>query len=1615
MSQTTTKIAYEDLSEFDWDSMFTEDGSEIIQAQGSLEWAKAAEEQLPAGPVLIQREGNAQGFFPANEPSISFSPQLRVQANLLAMQTAKQLIADNHYASEAEQEKMAAYSGWEGIDLSCYEVDLRRCLTDEEIAQLSALPQFPYSPNLILTSTVCNILNKTGFKSGNLLISGTGNGYMLRALPQNMTSSSRITLDAADQVNADILSLLYPNTEVKRDDDILPESYFDVAITYAPALPKSEKKMVSKHSSITLPNYAASMMRTVNAVRPGGLILLMMDSKTVDKMYSAVPFIFSSTPLKLIGGLRFDKYTFNNDRSNDLFVFMKSDRKGFIGSENFQSRFGLRYFADHPEHFIVKQTISVSAPHAKVYSPYDESTQRKKIEEAINEWNCENIYQEIKVDEESEDANFIPAISGVKNFGMVLIDGAVYQRVDSRMIRQKLNGKALARITGMIAIRNQAKKVVEAELNECSDARLEMEQKQLNLLYDAFVKEYGYLSSPVNLRLFREDAEASLLASLEYTNADDEICKSDLFSRRTIRIRKPIVSCDTPQEALLVCLDQKEWVDISYIAQLCSMEEASVIAELNGTMIFCNPSPSCQQDFWIPSDQYLSGNVREKLDEARQAASLDPVFQKNVAALEAVQPELVPAQDIDLSLGASFLDKAYIQAFLWEVIGNYKIGTNPDIFQIVEIKKGIKIICRRYISLSNPEIYSVYGTPNYSALWLVEHLVNKNPIVAKKEEIGLAGKKHSVADPEETVVLQEKARLIEEKFKEWIFRNPTRSAEIVEQYNREFNSVVIPKYDGSHLTFPGMSADIQLKPHQKNAVYRILRENGALIGHVVGAGKTITMLAAGMELKRIGRVNKPLFLVPNNLLAQWGGEMMRLYPTANILLASPDDMRKDRRKRFLARMATGDYDAIILGSSSFGMIPAPSDTVQQSVDHIAQLTFEKKYPIKPALTSAKDMVSSRIKEEVFRNFIANNEAEYNLRDLGIDYLFVDESHEFKNLYAPTKGSGSMHGITNTSSAKAMDLYFKTKYLASLYGGKGGFTFATGTAIVNTIVELYSLQRYFQEDLLIKRGIFTLQDWLSIFGNITTEWELPPEGLDENGAGFRQVTRVSSFKNVPELMAMVLTFLDTVTRDEINMQTPDVVTQTISCPASFEQKQYMNTLVQRANAIRRRTVKRHQDNMLAVTVDGRKAALDIRVVLPDSPESKTGKVNKCAKKIVEIYHRYNALRGTQVVFSDISTPNQQRFSIYRALKEKLVELGIPEEEIAFAHDYKTPKQQTTMRLKMQSGKLRVLIGSTATAGQGVNIQARLVALHNLDTPWIPKDIEQRQGRIERPGNMNATVYVYNYVTEGSFDAYMWQGIEIKAKFISQILRGDFSHRTIEDVDARALSYSEIKALATGDTRFLQRAKIESEISRLETLQRNFEAQHAKLRQDANYNLPKTIKHLQMLIPLIEEDEATIRPYASDPILICNGRKYHLNEPMERAAAAQELQTKIPKAKVGDVLGTYCDLDIVVCEQNSSYSLYKTENTVCLHGKVTHRNADLTLFMNGRTVLRICETLRNGLSDSLQKKKEQLSANELALRTATDLLSEQFDQQEKLEELRAEYKKLTEEISASSKAS
>jgi len=1621
----------------DWASMFEYD-DEPVEPVAAVEGKTEDEYEEPSDTFVMEEEpeiedvlniplrnGTAKVYSPSIEPVLPMDGIDRIKANITAMKTLEKLTAADTYADEKQQDALAAYSGWEGLVDSgdkAVKAELMAHFSDDEIEELGALPQYPYSATEVVQHAIKKALSSIGFKSGNVLLHGVGNGTIARSLPKKLMKDSRVTFDATDETNELITSFLFPKNEVMNSRQVIRESFYDVAIALAPVRPVGTGIVAGKRGSIELPNFACSLVRVLSAVRNGGVLVLMVESSTVDGMeHTHSPFGLSTAPLNFAGGVRLDDDAFGNGVGYDILVFNKTeknmdDTRGLLEKSQYASstyRQTSSYFVCN-EDYVIGDGIKIDRASCSI-NKLPEADQIIKVDAAIKAWGCKGLYKEVEIDDETEDADSIAAYSNVKNYSMVMIRGDIYQRVDSRMVRQRLSGRAFQRVAGMISIRNQARKVVNIQLEECSDEELAAEQKKLNALYDMFVKEFGYLSASVNLRLFREDAEVTLLTALETIDEEDNVLKADIFSSRTIKMRKPITSCDTIQEAYTVCLDHKGCADIGYIADLCSKTTDEVISEIGGKLIFKDPCAGSFDEQWIAADEYLGGKVVEKLDAAMKAAEHSNEYDANIKALKKVQPTFIPSEDIHISLDSQFLDNKYVSQFVYEVIGNRKVGSGPETFTFPQTHKGsVKLHCRSYIPHNQPGFFSQYGTSEYGACWIIERLMNKTQIVAMKSETDpVTGKSIRVKDIEETMIVLEKALLIETEFKKWIFDDATREADIVHEYNKLYNSTVLPKYDGSHLTFPGMTTTVVPKKHQKNGVYRIIRENGALIGHVVGGGKTITLLLAGMELKRLGRVSKPVFLVPNNLLAQWGGEMMRLYPSANILLAEPEDMRKHRRKRFLARLATGSYDAIILGSSSFSQIPVPVDAMTEYVNSLAKKVYYKRFPQKEEghyhSGSIEDMIPERVKKDLLNTFMRNQSADYTLEELGVDYLFVDEAHEFKNLFSGS-ARGQIRGISNTGAQKCDDLYYKTKYLSKLHGGKGGFTFATGTPIVNTIVELYNWQRFYQEDLLIESGILSLDDWLALFGNVTSVWELPPEGLSENGEGFRAVTRVSSFKNVPELMKMILQFLDVVTRDEIDMNTPDVIRQTINCQPSVYQKDYMKLLVERANLIRKRGVPSTVDNMLKVTVDGRKSALDVRTVKATAPESKTSKVSKCAETVMEYYQKYRGIRGTQVVFSDISTPNQSEFNVYDALKKKLVSLGMPEDEIAFAHDFTTDKQRTAMRLKMQTGRLRVLVGSTQTIGQGVNIQNRLIALHNIDTPWVPKDIDQREGRIVRPGNLNASVFLFNYVTEGSFDAYMWQTIEVKARLISQILRGDFTQRVVEDTDTKVLSYSEIKAIATGDTRFLKRAKLESEIARLETLKRSHESQKSKLKQDVNKNLPATISSLEALIPRIEKDIAALEAYVDAPIFEYKGIKYDLSDPEQRTEAGRALPKSTFGLRSGDTFGTFNGMSVVMVEQNSWSSLFSAkELTVVLQGNAMHR-LDNNPTNTGRMILEVSQRIVRIIPKSLDEKREKLRSNEMALNAATELLNEPFEQEDRLVQLKEEYDEVSRSIAA-----
>jgi N12 class adenine-specific DNA methylase len=1579
---------------------------------------------------LIKRKGKAVVFRPGEEPDVPFGTDERVTANIRALQELEILNASGEYATPEQQKILHAYSGWEGITETTLKKEemtkvtdrLSACFDEDQIGELLELPKYPYHASEAVMDDVGKILSYIGFKEGNLLITGIGAGNILRGLPKSMLEKSLVNIDATDGVSGQIASYLFPKTEVMDMAKPLFESFYDAAIGVVPTFSDTEGYLTLKRNTIKLPTFACHMGRTLSAIRTGGLYLMLIDARKTDSMESYLtPFNLSTSPLNFVGGLRLNSSAMNNDVVYDILVFQKVADKKKVHTQNlFEIEqiqlpiFGTTktcyskissYFHNNSECIIGNGLLALDSTGRPAIGSLSEKNRSAAVTRALELWGCKKQYSAVAIDSETEDSKSFPADPNVKNFGMTVINGEVYQRVDSRMIRQRLGGIRLERVKGMIAIRDHARKVYELQLAECDDDALEKAQWALSQVYDRFVAEYGHITDGTNRRLIREDADYTLLASLETVDEEDQIHKSDIFSKRTILMRKAITSCDTIPEAVSVCLDQKAYIDIEHIARLCGVGEDEIKSECAGSMFFHNPLATSAEDAWITKDKYLSGNVKEKLKIAEAQSLLDPSFEANVKALKLVQPAIVPAKDIKVSLGVPFIPIEMIQQFMFEVIGDGRIGTGPDDY-IITRDKGARwhIKCKADISPSEPKIYSEFGTPGYSAIRLVKNLLNLSEIaVYEKVYDPASGTDKMVKNPEQTIIVVEKANAIEAAFKNWVLDGGTQEMKVVHAFNEIMNTNVIPRYDGSHLTFPGMTDSVKLGEHQKNAVYRILCNNGDLIAHVVGGGKTFTLLAAGMELKRIGRISKPMYLVPNNLLAQWGGEAMRLYPTAKVLLAEPDDMRKKRRSRFLARMATGDYDMIIMGSSSFINIPPPFQTVQSSMDWLADEVGKVKDQYKgPSEQQKRDRITffNRCQTE-----------DYDLESIGVDFMFVDESHDYKNLPAQTKHT-DLRGVSNTNNvAKCVDMYYKTKYFNGLHKGKGGFVFATGTAITNSIVEMYSLLRYFYEPGLIERGITSLDEWLALFGNVVVDWELPPEGLAEDGSGFRQVSRVASFANIPELMGMVLQFMDVVTREEIHMETPTPIRKTISCLQSHDQKAYMKELVSRANAIRNRRVDPKQDNMLCVTVDGRKSALDIRIIDDTARNHKHSKISECAQQIATIYNQFSPIRGTQLVFCDMGVPGGNGFNVYGDLRETLKKLKIPDDEIAFAHDFKTPSQRVSMRLKMQTGKIRILIGSTETMGQGVNVQNRLIALHNLDVAWTPKDFEQREGRILRPGNMNSQAYILTYVTEGSFDAYMYQLVEMKAKLISQIMRGDFSGRVIEDTDTKVLSYAEIKAIATGDTRFLERAKTEGTLNRLETLRRDYEHRTASLRESVAHRIPESISHLEIMIERIGKDIETIEG-CSDNILTVGKESFNVDDNDQRKDAIAALSEAKKYANSGDCVGVYKGLSVVLRAGNIySSSLFQGNsiNSVVLQGMAAH-SLDSSSIGSGASILNSCENTIKAIPASLTHRKERLVSEQNALVAAQDLLKEGFEYEDEIQRLRDTLERLTAEISA-----
>ena len=1119
------------------------------------------------------------------------------------------------------------------------------------------------------------------------------------------------------------------------------------------------------------------------------------------------------------------------------------------------------YFVEHPEQIVGKMEM-ISGPYGMESACVPDNTVpfEEQLENALD--HITGQIDTIDMMDDLPTEQIIPADPTVKNFSYAVLDQQVYYRENSVMKMVDASEKATERIVGMIAIRNCTQELIDMQLNESSDAAIKAKQSILNQMYDTFTQKYGFINSGPNKRAFSQDSSYFLLCSLEKFDDNGNFKgKADMFAKRTIKKAEVVTSVDTSSEALTISLSEKGKIDLPFMSKLVGKDTDTLVNELTG-IIFKNP----ENDLWETADHYLSGNVREKLSIVRTLVESHPEYAPNVKALTQVQPKELDASEIEVRIGATWIDPKYINDFLRDVFLTPKNLLSNDIIGVQYSNvTGTWNIKGKNLDFGNVLVNMTYGTNRVNAYKLLEDALN-----LKDTRVYDTIDDKRVLNKKETMIGGQKQESIRESFRDWVFRDPQRRQELVTTYNERFNAIRPREYDGSHLKFPGMTPDIQLKPYQKNAVAHVLYGNNTLLAHCVGAGKTFEMVAAAMESKRLGLCQKSLFVVPNHLIEQWASDFLRLYPGANILAATKKDFEPDKRKKFCSRIATGEYDAVIIGHSQFEKIPLSQErqkaTIEKQINDI-EMAIKQARESNGEYFSVKQMERSKKTLQVRLDKLNDPNRKDDVvtfEQLGIDRLFVDESHNYKNLFLYTK-MRNVAGISQSEAKKSSDMFAKCQYLDEITGSKG-VIFATGTPISNSMTELYTNMRYLQYDTLQKLGLGHFDSWASSFGETQTVVELAPEGT-----GYRAKTRFSKFFNLPELISIFKECADIQTADMLKLPVPEVEYETVVLKPSDFQKEIVASLADRAEAVRDRRVEPYEDNMLKITNDGRKLALDQRLIndmLPDNPNSKT---SICVKKAYDIWEQTKEMRSTQLIFCDLSTPKGDgSFSVYEDIKNKLVQKGVPESEIAFIQDANTDLRKVELFAKVRSGQVRFLLGSTAKMGAGTNVQDRLIALHHIDVPWRPSDIEQQEGRILRQGNQNEKVKIFRYVTEGTFDSYSWQLIENKQKFIGQIMTSKSPVRSCDDIDEAALSYAEVKALATGNPHIKEKMDLDIQVSRLKLMKANHLSQKYRLEDNITRIYPQQIEFLEEFIQAFQRD---IEQYNKN--LATNKQHFYMN--------------------------------------------------------------------------------------------------------------------------------------------
>lgn len=1589
----------------------------------SLVNAKEEVMQEPVRDVELEPSGN-----PAPADRINFhitdddlgvgGQKAKYKANIAAIRLLKQLESENRLAAPEEQEVLSRYVGWGGIPYAFdssmapwaneYK-ELQEVLTQEEYreARASTLNAF-YTPPVVIRA-MYEALENLGLKSGNVLEPSCGIGNFMGLLPASMDGVKMYGVEI-DSVSGRIAQQLYQKNAISVqgfETTQYPDNFFDCVVGNVPF--GNYKVPDQRYDRYNFMIHDYFIAKSLDLVRPGGVVAVITSSGTMDKADPSVREYIAGRA-ELLGAIRLPENTFTRNAGTetvtDILFLQKRDRaiaEHPLWANVLTTPDGYRinsYFAAHPKMVLGKLTMESNQYGKDVVTvkAIEGAELSDQLHEAISRIKGQITEYEMEDDELAEEDTFIPADPSVKNYSYTEVDGEVYYRTNSQMRRMNLSKETKGRTLGLISLRDTVRELIDCQTDNGTDKEIEALQERLNSQYDAFTSRYGLINSKINKKAFDADNSYSLLASLEILDEEGQLeRKADIFTKRTIRPAEPITTVDTAADALALSIGEKARVDLAYMAELLGTpgDYSKIIKDLKG-VIFLAPEEACEDPTagWHTYDDYLSGNVRKKLETAKRHAQNDERFAVNVEYLEKVQPKDLDASEIDVRLGATWIKVDYIQQFMEELFQMQYYYRNQVRVQYSQVS-GEWEISNKTLDRHNVSANTSYGTERASGFRLLEDALNLRDTKIYDTVEDDEGKDRRVLNAKETTLAQQKQEMIKEEFKDWIYRDMTRREDVCRTYNTLFNSIRPREYDGSKIRFVGMNPEIELMEHQKNAVAHILYGKNTLLAHCVGAGKTFEMASAAMESIRLGLARKCLFVVPNHLTQQWGSDFLRLYPAANVLVATKKDFEPANRRKFCSRIATGQYDAVIIGHSQFEKIPLSVErqklSIQNQIDDITD-AIEAEQENQPTWSSRRNFTVKQL--EKTRRSLETRLARLNdqrrkddvvtFEQLGVDRLFVDESHYYKNAYVYTK-MRNVAGISQTEAQKSSDMLMKCQYLDEITGGRG-VTFATGTPISNSMTEMYVNMRYLQRDTLVSMNLASFDAWAATFGETVTAIELAPEGT-----GYRAKTRFARFYNLPELISVFRECADVQTADMLNLPVPEAEYIDEKLEPSETQKGYVETFGERADAVRNGNIDPKVDNMLKITTDGRKLALDQRLIDDMLPDEAVSKVNKCVDNIYGIWKETEEQRSTQLVFSDLSTPKADgSFNIYDDIRDKLVAKGVPPKEIAYIHTANTEVRKEEMFKKVRTGQVRILLGSTSKMGAGTNVQDRLIALHHLDVPWKPSDLEQREGRILRQGNQNKKVKIFRYVTEGTFDAYSWQILENKQKFISQIMTSKSPVRSAEDVDDVALNYAEIKALATANPYIKEKMSLDVDVSKLKLLKANYKSNHYQLESDIAKKYPQEIRTFGLLLDDMQKDAEVIEklpPLDSEHFeMTVNGKVY--TEPKEAgeaiANAAQALlSTHTGEGIVGDYHGfqlesrydTWSECFVLTLKNNASYSTKLGRDPA---GNIT----------------RINNVLKSVPIKDIPDMRQKLEHSELQLKNAKEELEKPFAKEDEL---------------------